>query len=371
MAAIHILVWSIVFCIPFFAWPSQDEPVFDWHKYLRFCFTPCVFMVVFYLNYFLLVDRLLFRKRTWAYIGVNILILSVTALSLYRWQTADYLRDRDNERASLRTEITLPEQTVPSAGPPFSERPAQTHLRPDMRRPGHPPHFGFFLLREGLMLVLLAGLALAIRMTAQWAKTEREKQILENARTEAELKNLKNQLNPHFLFNTLNNIYSLIEFNPDQARYAVESLSQMLRHVLYDSSQEWVPADREFAFMRSYIKLMALRLPPNASLEVDIPENGRGILIAPLLFINSVENAFKHGISGKHPVFIRIAIRIGEGAVELVVENSYFPRRSEGMGSGIGLENLKRRLNLLYPGRHELVNELRGDTYHSRLTIRL
>ena len=357
MVAIHVLIWVIVFSLPLFSWSGGDEP-FVWRKYFGFALLPIFFMIVFYLNYFILVDKLLFRKKTVWYVLVNLLVISAAVMILNFWHESGFVR-----------------QSIPADFRPADLPPGFMEGSP---RPGGPRPDGFgkremgMLFRDGTMLLLMAGLALAIRMTMQWFKTEREKQALEAAQAKAELKNLKNQLNPHFLFNTLNNIYSLIEFNPDKARYAVESLSRMLRHVLYDNDQEIVPIEHEFAFMRSYIELMALRLTPSSTLEIDIPEKGNGIMIAPLLFINSVENAFKHGISTKKPSFIRISIRVVDfKRVECIVENSYFPRVSEHSGSGIGQENLKRRLSLLYPDSHELVNEQRGDTYYSSIVIHL
>ncbi|MCD8186516.1 MAG: histidine kinase [Rikenellaceae bacterium] len=362
MTFIHILVWLIVFCIPFFSWTNDDD-AFTWNRYLFFCVKTLLLMLVFYSIFFFLVDRFVFGKKIWAFVLINIFLLSVATVYLYQWYRRDFLRGKpDHFSQTIDRSKRLPD-TSGRSGPPSGKPP---HLG---RRE---PHIGFFMIREGMMLILIAGLALVIRMTMQWSNIEREKRALETAHTEAELKNLKNQLNPHFLFNTLNNIYSLIEFNPEQARYAMESLSKMLRHVLYDSSQRLVAIEQEFTFMKSYIELMALRLPADARLEVHIPENGHGILIAPLLFINSVENAFKHGISRKNSTFIRISIRlIGNKEVECLVENSYFPRSNEEMGSGIGLENLKRRMDLLYPDRYEMVHEQRENTYFFRLHIRL
>lgn len=229
-----------------------------------------------------------------------------------------------------------------------------------------------FLLRDGVMLTFTVGIALAIKMTLQWFKTEREKQALEASRTEAELKNLKNQLNPHFLFNTLNNIYSLIEFDQQKARYAVESLSCMLRRILYNDNDQEVPLEHEFDFLRSYVELMALRLPDSAVLDVHIPKHGNGIRIAPLLFINAVENAFKHGVSYKEPSFIRIRIEIeGGDTVVCLVENSCPSRPERTNESGIGQQNLVKRLELLYPGMYDIRTEQSENLYSYRLTIRL
>lgn len=149
-----------------------------------------------------------------------------------------------------------------------------------------------------MLLALTVALSVAIKMTGNWYRTEAEKQEIEKERTQAELKNLKSQLNPHFLFNTLNNIYALIQLNPPQAQYAVHSLSHLLRYVLYDNNQNLISLDKEFAFMKNYIELMSLRLSSDqVKLNIDIPDDGRGYMVAPLLFITLIENAFKHGVS--------------------------------------------------------------------------
>ena len=120
----------------------------------------------------------------------------------------------------------------------------------------------------------------------------------ERQKTEAELKNLKNQLNPHFLLNTLNNIYALIAFNSDKAQEAVQELSKLLRHVLYDNQQTFVPLEKELDFIRNYVALMRIRLPQQVEVSVNLEvDSGGALQIAPLIFISLIENAFKHGIS--------------------------------------------------------------------------
>ena len=195
-----------------------------------------------------------------------------------------------------------------------------------------------------VMMALVSALSVAIRMTENWYILEQEKKELENARSEAELQNLKSQLNPHFLFNTLNNIYSLIAIDPDRAQFAVHDLSRLLRHVLYEDNQKFVSLDHELNFMKSYIELMSLRLSGNVELKVDLPDDGKSVLVAPLLFITLIENAFKHGVSPTEPSFLFISVSIGwkiqESAVTL--KTVIFPKKeTDRSGSGIGLENLK------------------------------
>lgn len=148
-----------------------------------------------------------------------------------------------------------------------------------------------------MLMALTVGLAVAIRMTGNWYRIEAEKQQIEKERTQAELKNLKSQLNPHFLFNTLNNIYALIPIDRTKAQFAVHSLSHMLRYVLYENNQNYIPLEKEIQFVRNYVELMELRLPDRVETTVDLPEQADGYTIAPLLFITLVENAFKHGVS--------------------------------------------------------------------------
>uniref|UniRef100_UPI0024BBE23C sensor histidine kinase n=1 Tax=Alistipes indistinctus TaxID=626932 RepID=UPI0024BBE23C len=190
---------------------------------------------------------------------------------------------------------------------------------------------------------------------------------------QSEVKMLQNQINPHFLFNTLNNIYALVALNPQQAQYALHSLSQLLRYVLYDNNQQMMPLSKELAFIRSYVELMSLRLSKQVQLEVNLPEDDRGYQVAPLLFIALIENAFKHGVSATEPSFIHISFALtGGDTLICTVENSCFPKNElDRSGSGIGLENLRRRLSLLYPGQHILRMEKIGEQYVAQMVLTL
>ena len=248
---------------------------------------------------------------------------------------------------------------------------------------------GRYLFSRRIGLVLLCNLVLialvmwgvglllhsvAIRMTGSWYRTEAARQQLEHAHTEAELQNLKSQLNPHFLFNTLNNIYSLIQIDAERAQQAVHDLSCMLRYVLYDSSQSTVPLREEIRFLRDYIELMRLRLPRHVELEVALPEEPSSAPIAPLLFISLVENAFKHGVSNEQPSRIAIDIAESEGRLVYRIRNTSFPKAgdSDRSGSGIGLQNLSKRLEMIYPGRYNFVYGPIGEQdYQAELSIDL
>ena len=155
----------------------------------------------------------------------------------------------------------------------------------------------------------------------------------------------------------------------------MHSLSNLLRYVLYEDNGNFIPLDKEFAFMKNYIELMSLRLSPErVKLTVEIPDDGKGLLVAPLLFITLVENAFKHGVSTSEPSFVHIEMQIDDESRTLScrVENSYFPKTEyDRSGSGIGLPNLRKRLDLIYPNRHILRTEPIGKIYVSQLIINL
>ncbi len=332
---IQLIGWGIIFGFPlFFTWKEAES--LTWTRYLGYVFVPVSFMIIFYLNYFVFIDRLLFRKKLVQFLLANVGLFVLLSLGLDAWREY-YIFHILNETA---------------------------------HHPDGPPKM-MFILRDGMMMALTAALGVAIRMTQNWYVVEAEKKELEKARTEAELQNLKSQLNPHLLFNTLNNIYSLIAIDPDRAQYAVHDLSRLLRHVLYENSQQSVPLDQELAFMKSYIELMSLRLSGKVELKVELPPEGKGILLPPLLFISLIENAFKHGVSPTGKSFIHIGFKIEENRrIVCRIEFCNFPKKdSDRSGSGVGLENLRKRLGLLYPGRHKLQTGLEENKYVAELIL--
>ena len=336
---IHIISWGIMFGFPFF-FVERGNGNINWMAYIRHFAVPLSFMIVFYVNYFFLVPRYLFQNQSKRYIVYNIILLCIIGILLHLWQSLTF-------------------------DPSFENKP---------RRPGMPPGWLFFL-RDMLSLVFTIGLGAAIRMSARWTQNEAARKEAERNRTEAELKNLRNQLNPHFLLNTLNNIYALIAFDSDKAQQAVQELSKLLRYVLYDNQQTYVPLCKEVDFIRNYIELMRIRLSANVqmSTQFDIRPNCQ-TLIAPLIFISLIENAFKHGISPTEASFIHIHISENDQEVICEIRNSNFPKEVwDKSGSGVGLEQVSRRLEILYPGAYTWSKGTSrdGKCYESKLSIKI
>jgi LytS/YehU family sensor histidine kinase len=198
--------------------------------------------------------------------------------------------------------------------------------------------------------------ALGLRVLERNALIEKRQKELEKEKLNSELALLKNQVSPHFFFNTLNNIYSLISINAADSQDAVLKLSRLMRYLLYESEHGQTPLRSEIEFMHNYIDLMRLRMNDKVKLTVKFPENVENISIAPLLFIPFIENAFKHGISYRENSYINIAMTVAKESLSFHCSNSHFRsiREPDSDHAGIGLDNVRKRLNLLFPGKHEL-----------------
>lgn len=337
---IHFIIWGIVMFFPLIFMFSEGERSII--RFLDFTLPIVILMVVFYTNYFLIISKYLFNKKIWQFFLANLVLFAVCMLIL------DLIRQTYFDAYHVKREVT-------------------EHLPPraKMRE--------ILVYRDIISMGVTVGLSTAIKMTTQWYKSQAEQKELEKLHIESELQNLKHQLNPHFLFNTLNNIYSLISINQENAQNAVHQLSNLIRYVLYDSDHPKVPLSKDLNFTANYIKLMNLRLPDHVKLETEIVTPDEGITIAPLLFISLVENAFKHGVSPVLPSRISIRISMPQ-ANELVcrVENSNFPKPdADKSGSGIGLNNLRKRLELIYPSSFELSVEENNESYVSTLNLKL
>lgn len=339
-ALINIIGWGIVFAFPFVMMTRSGFTI-TWMDYLRHdSIVPLSFLIVFYCNYCFLIPRYLFEGRIRQYLLLNILLIACVTAGVHFWQEYAF----------------------------------HTYAKADGESQRHigPPKW-IFIMRDFFSMILTVGLSAAIRLSGRWVQVEAARREAEKSRTEAELKNLRNQLNPHFLLNTLNNIYALIAFDTDKAQTAVQELSRLLRHVLYDNQQNFVTLGKEMDFIKNYIALMRIRLSSNVTVETrfDIrPDSPTEI--APLIFISLIENAFKHGISPTEPSHIRIYFSENVHEVRCEITNSYHPKsEADKSGSGIGLEQVGKRLELTYPGRYAWKHGISedGKEYKSVLTI--
>lgn len=212
--------------------------------------------------------------------------------------------------------------------------------------------------------------SVTIRGLQQWRQMENTRRTMETEQLKSTLSHLQYQIQPHFFFNSLNNIYSLIEISPEKAKESVHGLSKLMRYLLYEAKVEQVVLADEIAFLNNYIQLMRLRLTGKVTVQTEFPTQIPNLRVAPLLFIPLVENAFKHGVSAHQPSFISIKMQVQNRQLLFTVTNTNFPKTEQDKGgSGIGLENLKQRLELLYPGKYELIQKVENDVFLSELRI--
>ncbi|EPR65362.1 sensor histidine kinase [Cyclobacterium qasimii] len=331
----HLLVWFVLFSMPYVLSYGQDQEIM--RVFAHFWIPLVFYAIVFYLNYILLIDRYLFRKNTIAFVGINIVLISFFLL----------LRE-ELESTFFQELVRKVPKNSEGSGPPFQ----------------------MFIYVQMLSYMAPLLFAIAIKTTQRWVKTEAESKEAANFKLKSELQHLHYQLQPHFFFNSLNNIYSLVDISPEQAKSSIHSLSKLMRYMLYETNMEKVTLSKEIDFMKKYIDLMKLRVSDKTSVKYSFPSDNTGIQIAPLLFISLIENAFKHGVSASKESQIDIAMSCDGKTVLFNISNDNFPKKvADKSGSGIGLQNLEKRLALLYPDKYTFTNKVIDNRFFVTLAI--
>lgn len=336
--ALHVLAWTVLFCFPFLY--SGNELVNN-DFLIRTSWLPLLWSaILFYLNYLFLINKFLFNRKTLIFIGINILLIALFAL--------------------LNNMVM---EMMPRPQPNFPVFPHHgEHFKPS-KLP--------FFIRSVASFFIPVITSLAIKTTQRWLKTETELKEIDNQRLESELLHLKYQLQPHFFFNSLNSIYSLIDTSQEKAKKGVHSLGKLMRYLLYDTTSAKVPLSKEIDFLQQYINVMKMRMRDDVKIRSSFPDELPSVEIAPLLFIPLIENAFKHGISATSPSFIHIEMLVERNAIILSVENTYYPKnKSDQSGSGIGLENLRKRLDMQYATKYSLKQEVLNEIFCIKLTLK-
>lgn len=213
----------------------------------------------------------------------------------------------------------------------------------------------------------------AFKLIFDYTKMQQRLTEVAKEKAETELSFLKSQINPHFLFNSLNSVYFLIDKNNSGAREALHKFSEMLRYQLYEMSGDKIPVEKEIHYLRDYVDLQKLRKDENYAVEFNCPSDIKGFSIEPLLLIPFVENAFKHISHYKNQTnFIRLDMSRSNGEFRFMVENSKDTmEKTTGQHGGIGLNNVRRRLELLYPGKHILEINANDRLFKVELTIKI
>jgi two-component system, LytTR family, sensor kinase len=336
---LHLLAWAIILGIPLYffkRWEVGQD--FMWIYYIG----NIINGIIFYTNYLILVPKFFFGSRNYKY------YLSVIFLLTFLY----FISDKSNE---LVFRYVPGRNNTEEVVKPETERKERPPLNPDDHH-GHPPFREMHLFNYLFTSLFLVFFSVGMRVLERHSQIEKLQKELEKEKLNSELAFLKNQISPHFFFNTLNNIYSLISINAEDSQKAVLRLSKLMRYLLYDSEHGNTKLSNEIDFMNNYIDLMRLRMSNKISLNLSFPEKFEDINIPPLIFIPFIENAFKHGISYREKSFIDVSMTIEKGLLKFRCANSLFKVREDNdpVYSGIGLENVTKRLNLLFPGKHDI-----------------
>ncbi len=307
---------------------------------------------LFYLTWSWLVPGTLGRARVMQYL-LGAALLGLPYAAVVGWTTAQ------SSRKGVQISAYRVTRPVPGRGNGRLE----TTIVKAAKTPGFMPTLWMRVFSSCVVGAFVIGSASALRITGDYIRGQRNRRELERQQLLTELAMLKTQINPHFLFNTLNNIYSLTSRKSDKAPEAVLRLSEIMRYLLYESSTDTVPLSRELAHLRSFLDLQRLRLAASAQEAIVLEMEGTAPdcahPIAPLLLLPLVENAFKHGDLTARPIAVHIALHLAaDGLLRFSVLNYVAPadaaRELPRQPGGVGLVNLRRRLELLYPNRYAL-----------------
>ena len=330
-----MVFWLMTLIIPVIGAINSDLDVYE--LTVKYGYFAIINLSIFYINYTLLIPMLVQqRKRYGLYILSIVLVIIVMAV------IKTFL-------ATVYNNIILAHH-VSSSVVPLYEALATFAVQA--------------IFTSGFFIVVSALLKFAI----DWVGNENVQKNLVSEKREMELQFLKSQLNPHFLFNSLNNIYSLAYQKSDKTADAILKLSEIMRYMIYESNDSWVSLRKEIDYVQSFIELQKLRFKDGASVEMTLQGEIDNQQIVPLILISFVENAFKHGVANDPLDPIKINIIANQKILHFSISNKKNSYNKDEMG-GIGLNNVERRLQLLYPDRYKLNIVNSASHYTSELMI--
>ncbi len=355
-----LLIWFIILVIPYFQ--NRIYGVVIWGKVFDDWIVITAFFSLFLLNIYLFVPRLLFLKKYFTYSAV-VLLASALIVCAVMWIQKDFGSRNQAEMPPMEIGPGLPPMELGSTMPP----PEGFRPVPETKQKTANRIFFDYMI----IALLAAGAGTTEKTFIRWINEESRRKDIEKEQLKTELALLRHQINPHFLMNTLNNIHALMDLNVENAKEAVIRLSTLMRYLLYNSSQDKTSIGKELQFIESYFELMQLRFSEKVKIDYQTPEVIPDVKIPPLLFISFIENAFKHGVSYRHPSFVLFKLEIINEKINCIIRNSKHPNNNieKTKYSGIGLENIRRNLELLYKNDYSLEISDKEKEFEVNLTI--
>lgn len=350
---VYVFFWLLVFVIPilmmYVRTRNHTDEMFAWGEIFHVWMIEGTFLIMFLIHDLFLAPLLVYKRRRAVYFtAVSIMVL---AFAVYQFTAKP---QRPHHRHKARREIVMRDRNVP---PPPGPR----------RRPFIVDQFDFISV---VVLILMLGMNVGVKSLYKQDEDEKKLQKLKNENLHQQLAYLKYQINPHFFMNTLNNIHALVDIDPELAKQSIIELSKLMRYVLYEGNRPMTTLAKESGFLNNYIELMRLRYSDKVDIKVDSDDNMSDALIAPLITITYVENAFKHGVSYQQKSFIHISAHVNGDRFLFSCVNSKH-KESTAEHGGVGMENTRKRLDLIYGSDYSLDIDDKEDTYSVKLDIPL
>lgn len=362
---IYTLMWIALYLSPlmgiYMRMSGNPHIVFSWDEIINAWEFNTVWIVLFAIHNFLLAPLLIIKRRTWLYTALAVALLVATMFTL------SAIRPSHSKKRPAPQRYECCEHNCMNA-----EMMASKQQPPPMREGGPLMMFGPGEMVAFFGGLLLMGMNLGVKLYFRSQEATKAITQIEKHALERQLQYLKYQVNPHFFMNTLNNIHALVDIDPERAKASIVELSKLMRYVLYEGNNKLTSLSREVQFLHNYVRLMSMRYSGNVRISLDVPEILPDSMLPPLLLVIFVENAFKHGISYRTKSFVEISLQPHGDRLLFSCRNSRPEiKHDENMKGGVGLSNVRRRLDLLFPGNYTLDIKEQEDTYTVHLDIPL
>ena len=374
---IYTAIWAMLYASPviniYTRMAGNPKITFSWNEILHAWGYTSTWLVMFAIHNFLLLPILLKKRKTGTYMCLSFLILLTGMFITYlnrpshNWQEETRM-EQEWKADSLAYErvaaVRLGDGRYCSPQNPMRRKPLEMQPIDPLPMLGPGELVAFF---GGLLLM---GLNLGVKLYFMSQRDRERQKIIDQHNLEQQMEYLKYQVNPHFFMNTLNNIHALVDIDPERAKTTIVELSKMMRHILYEGSKKLIPLTREVEFLNLYVQLMRLRYTSKVHINVDVPPQLPELKLPPLMLIIFVENAFKHGISYREESFVNIKLRVENKRLLFSCRNSK-PTQVQHTNEkgGMGLQNVRQRLELLYDDDYTLDINDGEKTYEVKLDI--
>lgn len=374
---IYTAIWAMLYASPviniYTRMAGNPRITFSWTEILHAWEYTSTWLVMFAIHNFLLLPLLLRKRKTGTYLCLSFLILLTGMFITYLNRPMHKNQYKTRMEAEWKADslayervaaVRLGDGRYCSPQNPMRRKPLDFQPIDPLPMLGPGELVAFF---GGLLLM---GMNLGVKLYFMSQRDRERQKIIDQRNLEQQMEYLKYQVNPHFFMNTLNNIHALVDIDPERAKTTIVELSKMMRHILYEGSKKLIPLTREVEFLNLYVQLMRLRYTRKVHINVDVPPQLPELKLPPLMLIIFVENAFKHGISYREESFIDIKLRVENKRLLFSCCNSkpsQVQRTNE--KGGMGLQNVRQRLELLYDDDYTLDINDGEKTYEVKLDI--